>query len=155
GAYLTYTITATNNGPSAVTQTVVSDSIPAGTHFVSVSPAAGCAGPTNGDLTCTIASMAWHQSATYSLVVQADSANLPGTVITNTATVASDSGSDPTVPDAATVTTTVNSASADLSVTKAASAALVLRGSELTYTIGVGNAGPSEAVNTVLSDTVP
>src|SRR5437868_5063143 len=56
--------------------------------------------------------------------------------------------------DTATEATAV-SPSADLSITKTDSAAPVPPGTNLTYTLTVDNAGPSDAANVVVSDPVP
>ena len=46
-------------------------------------------------------------------------------------------------------------ASADLSITKTRSPNPVIAGTNLTYVIAIGNAGPSSAVNVVVRDTIP
>src|SRR5206468_12369966 len=75
GAELTYTVTATNGGPSIATTTVVSDSVPAGTTFArSITPTGwSCTTPPvngGGDLSCTNASMMAGQTATFTVVVR-------------------------------------------------------------------------------------
>ncbi|HYO75795.1 MAG TPA: C25 family cysteine peptidase [Thermoanaerobaculia bacterium] len=57
GDPLTYTVTVTNNGPATATNVVVTDPMPAGFAFTSVSPGANCA-HAGGTVTCTFASMA-------------------------------------------------------------------------------------------------
>src|SRR5207244_9422470 len=82
GGELTYTITATNGGPSIATSTVVSDSVPAGTSFVRLSQGTGCSSPPvggGGDLTCTIASLASGASTTVVFVVKTPSSTPAGT----------------------------------------------------------------------------
>ena len=56
--------------------------------------------------------------------------------------------------DSATEGTSVQT-EADLSITKTDSADPVLAGTDLTYTLSVTNAGPSDATNVVVSDPVP
>src|SRR5207247_2527492 len=86
GGLLTYTITVTNHGPSDTTDTVVSDSVPAGTSFSSVlASGLSCVGPTNGDVRCS-GLLATGASATVTFVVVVPSSATPGTSITNTAT---------------------------------------------------------------------
>src|SRR5207244_2225000 len=93
GAFLSYTITATNGGPSAVTTTVVSDSVPAGTTYRSVTPPAGwTCDQLAGDISCTIGSLAPGASAAFVLEVQVNSSTTDS--VTNTAAIATDSGTD-------------------------------------------------------------
>src|ERR1044072_5268650 len=89
GADLTYTITATNAGPSSVTDATVSDLLPAETTFVSLVEPAGwtCSRPAvgaTGPVSCFNPSFAVG-SAVFPLVVQVGAAVPGGTVITNTA----------------------------------------------------------------------
>ena len=111
GTNLTYTITANNAGPDPAADAAVSDTLPSGTTFVSLAEPAGwaCSTPAVGSagvVSCTNPSFA-PGSAVFTLVVQVGS-NVPGgTVISNTATIASstpDSGPGDTT---ATATTTV------------------------------------------------
>jgi uncharacterized repeat protein (TIGR01451 family) len=84
GSNLTYTITVTNNGPADADSAQVTDAVPAGTSFVSVTPSQGsCDGTT--DVLCTLGPLANGASATVTLVVLVDPAVSPGAVISNTA----------------------------------------------------------------------
>ena len=74
--------------------------------------------------------------------------------ISNTATVASSVNDPSTANNTASASTTVNPA-ADLAVTKTDSPDPVAQGTELTYTVGVSNAGPSTATGITLTDTLP
>lgn len=91
GSNLTYTITVQNNGPNTAADVSLSDTIPVGTTFVSLSAPSGwvCSTPavgSGGTITCTIASLSG--SAIFTLVVKIDSGvgASPGTTLTNTAT---------------------------------------------------------------------
>ncbi|MBV9497210.1 MAG: ExeM/NucH family extracellular endonuclease, partial [Acidobacteria bacterium] len=158
GSNLTYTITVTNNGPDAAASASMSDTLPAGTTFVSL-PAVGgwsCTTPAvgaGGAVTCTNASMAVG-SAVFTLTVNVGASVAGGTVLSNTATVSTSTGDSNSGNNSATATTTV-SASADLSITKTDSPDPVNAGSNLTYTITATNAGPSNAASTSVSDTLP
>lgn len=86
---ITFTISVTNGGPVAATGVVVTDTLPAGLTFVSVTSAtASCGGTTT--VTCTIPALAVSASATISLVASASGT----TPITNVASVAANE-SDP------------------------------------------------------------
>lgn len=66
GQNLTYTLTVTNNGPANATGVTVTDALPIGVSFVSVS--AGCSG--SGTVTCNVGNLASGASMTITLVVQ-------------------------------------------------------------------------------------
>ena len=72
----------------------------------------------------------------------------------NTATVASSVNDPSTGNNTASASTTVNPA-ADLAVTKTDSPDPVAVGQQLTYTVGVSNAGPSSATGITVTDTLP
>ena len=100
GANATYTITATNNGPAVATNVVVTDTLPAGTTFVSATPSQGsCVGTTT--VTCSLGVLLPSASATISLVV-----TLPPTFgpVDNTASVTSDNADSNPANNAATAT---------------------------------------------------
>ena len=157
GNNLNYTITATNNGPENAQNAALSDNIPPGTTFVSLASPAGwsCTTPAvgaTGTVSCGNPLLAGG-SGVFTLVVNVNAGVASGTIIGNTATVGSSTFDPNTSNNSATATTTVN-ASADLSVTKTDSPDPVIAGNNLTYTITVSNAGPSDAA-VQLSDSVP
>ncbi|MDQ3012462.1 MAG: putative Ig domain-containing protein, partial [Acidobacteriota bacterium] len=158
GTNLTYTIAVTNNGPDAASTTSWNDTLPAGTTFVSLPAVAGwsCTTPAvgaGGTISCSNPSFALG-SAVFSLTVAVAPSVAAGTVISNTATVTSTAAEGNPGNESSTATTTV-AASADLSVTKLDTPDPVTAGNNLTYTITVNNAGPSNAASVSLSDTLP
>lgn len=99
GSNLTYTITLRNNGPNDAEDVSLSDTLPAGTTFVSLSEPSGwtCTEPavgSGGTVNCSIAAFVT-ESAVFILVVKVDSSVSFGTIITNTATVTSSTTHDP------------------------------------------------------------
>ncbi|HYC90856.1 MAG TPA: endonuclease/exonuclease/phosphatase family protein [Thermoanaerobaculia bacterium] len=159
GSNLSYTITLTNSGPSNATTAVFTDTLPAGTTFVSLSttgtwtcttPAVGA----TGTVTCNNASFGVTVDF-FTLVVNVNSGLASGTVLSNTATLASATPDPNGANNSATATTTVGAGSADLSVTKFDSPDPVNAGANLVYSITVTNAGPSAATSVTLADTVP
>ncbi len=158
GTNLTYTITVSNAGPDVASTTSWSDTLPAGTTFVSLPAVAGwsCTTPAigaGGTVSCSNASFAVG-SAVFTLTTAVASSVTAGTVLSNTATVTSATGDGNTGNNSATATTTV-SAIADLSITKTDSPDPVGAGNTLTYTITVSNAGPSVAASASMTDTLP
>ena len=114
GGNLAYTITATNNGPSTAPSASWSDTLPAGTTFVSLPAVAGwsCTTPAvgvGGTVSCSNASFAVG-SATFTLTVAVSSGVAGGTVLSNTATIASGLGDPVSANNSATATTTVTAA---------------------------------------------
>lgn len=159
GTDITYSLTVANAGPNAASGVSFSDPLPAGLTFVSgaqntgpaftcTTPAVGATGTASCSLAGTLASGA---SATFTLVAHVPPAATGS--VANTATVTATSPDPVAGNDSATSTATI-SASADLSVTKTG-AATVNAGSNLTYTITVANAGPSDAQTVALSDPLP
>jgi uncharacterized repeat protein (TIGR01451 family) len=126
GKNLTYTLTVSNAGPSAVDDAVLNDPLPANTTFQSLTAPAGwsCTTPavgSTGTVTCGPASLEAGATASFTLVVKVSGA-AGGTTLSNTATVSSDEF-DPTDPNtannSATATTTVTTPSQALKLTVA------------------------------------
>jgi len=156
GNTATYTITVANTGPDTAVDVILTDDLPPGTTFASLTqnngPTATCGTPlvgTNGQISCTWPSMTGTESAQFTLVVNSASA----TSIPNTANVSSQSFDSNTSNNTSTVNTTVTQV-ADLSVTKSGPAT-VTAGTNATYNIGLSNAGPSFASAVVLNDPLP
>ena len=155
GTNITYTITVQNNGPSTANSVSFTDTLPAGTTFVSESQTSGptftCT--TGATVSCSIASLAPAASATFSVTVAVSASLANGTNLSNTATVASttpDSSSGNNTSSAPTLVST----SADVGINKTAPAA-ASAGTNVTYTITVQNAGPSDAASVSFTDTLP
>lgn len=158
GTNLTWTITVVNAGPDVATSAAWSDTLPAGTTFVSLSAVVGwtCTTPSvgaAGTVSCSNASLAVG-SAVFSLTAAVSPTLAASTLLSNTATVTAATADPDTGNNSATATTTV-SASADLQITKTATPNPVVAGANLTYAIAVNNAGPSNAAAVAMSDTLP
>jgi uncharacterized repeat protein (TIGR01451 family) len=86
GANITWTMVVTNNGPDTDTGVMVSDPLPAGTTFVSVSVASPATCTGGAIISCNLGTMTAGQSITITLVTTADVAE----TITNTVHVTGD-----------------------------------------------------------------
>jgi len=158
GANVTYTITATNAGPSDASAATLADPLPIGTTFVSlVSPGGwSCTAPAvgaTGTVNCSATTFAAGGSAVFTLIVAVPASAAAGP-LGNQANVGT-ATSDPNSANDAAVTTTAVVRSADLSVTKSAAPNAVAAGTQVTYTITATNAGPSDATNATISDALP
>lgn len=101
GGTITYTVTATNNGPAPATGVTVTDTLPASVTLVSAS---GCTGTTT--LSCAAGDLAAGASATVQIVVTAPSAG----PVSNTAAVTATSTDPVSSNNTATATTAVGGA---------------------------------------------
>jgi uncharacterized repeat protein (TIGR01451 family) len=150
GATLTYTLNVSNAGPSQAGSVSVTDTLPAGTAFVS---AAGtgwtCSG--TGPVTCTMPSLGIAAAAPITLTVTAPA---EGGAILNSATVSS-ATNDPATGNNTAATTSNVFARADLSAGQSGAPASICTGQPITYTLTVSNAGPSTATSISLTDTLP
>jgi uncharacterized repeat protein (TIGR01451 family) len=160
GSNITYTITVTNNGPDTAVNAMLEDVIPAGTTFVSVAEPDGwtCTTPVSTSVNCSNPSLevTTGEGEVFTLVVQVDPSVMPGTFITNTATVSTDTFDvNEENNSSSTATLVAGGVSADIGVTKVVSAETVLAGSDVTYTITVTNSGADAADNVTLEDTLP
>lgn len=159
GQTLTYQLLVTNSGPSTALNVVVADNLPAGVSINSVSSSGGTCNagvPGNALLptTCTFNTLASGGSATMTIVVTVLPAVPNGTILHNDARVSSNAQDPNNANDLASTNTTVQ-ARADLAITKTSDAATYKPSSLITYTVTVANNGPSDALATAVTDTLP
>jgi uncharacterized repeat protein (TIGR01451 family) len=150
GQNLTYTLTVTNLSNNPATGSVVTDVLPAGVTFVSVSSSQGTATQSNGIVTANLGTVNNGTPATVTLIVTPTTA---GTV-TNTATATTTAGDVNPANNTASLTTTINPVT-DLQVTKSVNSSQVTVGQNVVYTITVSNLSSTPAVGSTLTDNLP
>ena len=158
GGTTTYTITASNAGPSAVTGATVADTFAAAITSASWScvgsGGGSCTGSGSGNINDTV-NLPVGASVTYTVTATISSA-ASGTLV-NTATVTAPAGvTDPTPGNNSATDSDGANPIADLTVTKTANpAGTYLPGQSLGYTITVRNNGPSDIVGGIVTDSMP
>jgi len=150
GSNVTFTITATNFGPSLAEQVVVTDVLPNGRLvFVSATPSVGTYDSVTGRW--SIGSLTVNQSVTLQIVATVQT----NTAVTNSATRTSMKQTDIN-PANDTASVTLNPVpTVDLAVTKSVDVQDVPVGDQVRFTIRVTNNGPSPASNVSLIDILP
>ncbi|GAB4573329.1 MAG: hypothetical protein Kow0077_15370 [Anaerolineae bacterium] len=162
GSNITYGIDVTNVGGTTATNATLTDDLPAGTTFVSLTSAAGwsCTTPavgSGGTVSCSAASVASGGPYSFTLVVNVPSDYSGPDPIPNAAVVGAENDSNPQNNRAEVTTALLEQPEevADLAISKADSPDPVTPGNEIIYTINVANVGTITAVNGTMTDTLP
>jgi uncharacterized repeat protein (TIGR01451 family) len=150
GENVTFTVTATNNGPADATGAKITDGLPAGSTFVSATPS-GTTTYASATGIWSIGALAVGASETLQIVATVTE---PG-LITNTATVSASDQPDPVDSNNTSGASLNANASADIQVTKTVSDAAPLVGANVTYTILAHNNGPDDATGVEITDALP
>jgi len=157
GGTTTYTIVARNNGPNGVAGASVIDTPPAGMTFTgwtcSASAGSSCTASGSGAIN-DLVTLLNGGTATYTVTAQI-AAGASGS-ITNTASVAAPASVVDSNPanDSASDTDTLAPVVA-LAVAKTDGSPTYTPGTNATYTVTVTNAGPSDASNVTVADSMP
>ncbi|MFO1284681.1 MAG: hypothetical protein U1F51_19855 [Burkholderiales bacterium] len=162
GRQVTYTIGYANTSDvTAATGVTISDTLPAGTTFVSTSsspaatttstPAVG----SGGTVTWNFGSIAGGASGSVTLVVALADDLGAATSIDNTATIASTQTATVSASAATKVLGSGPVGSAQLVVTKTANPTTAVAGDTVTWTLTVVNVGTGAAANVVVTDDFP
>jgi uncharacterized repeat protein (TIGR01451 family) len=150
GTDLTYTLTGHTAGPGNALGVSVSDTLPTGTSFVSASNGGTFS---NGTVTWNVGTIAaGAQDTRLTLVILVNAADTAG--LSDTASVSSIT-SDPVPGNNTATAATAVTTSADLSLTNVGGSAQVTAGTDLTYTLTVHTAGPSDALGVSVTDVLP
>ena len=156
GGSVTYTITASNAGPSHVVGATVADTFPASLTATWTCVGAGggtCTAAGSGNIADTV-NLPVGGSVTYTASATINPA-ATGT-LSNTATVSISAGvSDPNPGNNSATDSDTLTPAADLAITKTDGVASATPGGSVTYTITASNAGPSHVVGATVADTFP
>ena len=157
GDTITFTITASNTGPSAATGVVVTDSLPAGLTFVSANPS-GTTTYNSGTGVWTIGNLASAGTAQLQIVATVATSGVKTNTAEVTAATEGDLDSTPNNQNAQEddqASVVVTPQVADLSVTKTVNNATPNRNENVTFTITVSNGGPNAGTNVAVTDQLP
>ncbi len=152
GEVLTYTLTATNHGPSDATGVVVTDILPPGVTFQSSTPGTPTCTYAGNSVTCNLGDLANDDNTQVTIQAKVNSSTQG--VLTNSASVTGNESDLNGGNNSDSEDTTVNT-EADLTVTQNSSPNPVLPGNDLAYHITVTNNGPSDAMVVTLTDALP
>jgi uncharacterized repeat protein (TIGR01451 family) len=150
GGTATFQLGYLNNGPSDVTNVLITDTLAAG---LTLQPPPGCTFSTQL-LTCSIASLPAGASGQIDLTVTIDPNTAIGTVLTQQATIAADQVDTNPANDTAAISSTVASAT-DVGVTVSADTPIVTPGGVAGFTVVVTNHGPLTATVVTLTNALP
>lgn len=156
GQDITYTIFVNNDGGSPATGVVLTDTLPAGVNFISVSSTQGSCSQSDRVVSCNLGVVI--AGATITVIARPTA---PGT-FTNTVSIVSNEQDSDTSNNTASTTTTVTlqpgAISTDLRVVAFESPGVPVTlgsGQRIIYTIVVENDGPSPATGVVVTSALP
>ena len=152
GTNMVYAISYSNGGVSDAANAVISDTLPAGTTYVS--DTGGCM-EAAGTLTCNLGTVPAGGGGNFEITVLVQPDVPDGADLTNTATITSDSP-DPTPGNSSSTEVTGVIRNLDLAFNATESLDPVIAGSgmgNLVQTLEVSNGGPSDASNIVIDLT--
>jgi uncharacterized repeat protein (TIGR01451 family) len=148
GTPLTYTVAVTSVGPSDATNVVLTDTLPAGVQFITLTHSSGDCHLNAGVITCQLGTMPAMTSAWLEIQVLVKTDTIGQ--INNQAQVTGD-GLELTVANQNTMVL----GSANLQVENAAMPGEATPGGIIVYTIAITNDGPSMARNVVANNSLP
>ncbi|MGE0126744.1 MAG: DUF11 domain-containing protein [Blastocatellales bacterium] len=158
GSQITYTIVASNAGPSAIVGATVVDNLPASltnTAWTCAATTGSSCGAANGSGSInTTVDLLNGGKATFTITATVSS-TATGSLVNTASVMTPPSATDPTPNNNTATDTDPLQSSADLSITKTNGANTVTAGTQTTYTIVVTNNGPSAVTGASVSDVLP
>ncbi|OYN96869.1 hypothetical protein CGZ96_11275 [Enemella evansiae] len=151
GGAIGWTVTVTNNGPSDATGVRITDAVPAGVTGATATVNGTPCTLTDGTFSCPIDRIPAGGTATVTLTGTVDPAATGQ--ISNTASVTATTP-DPNQGNNEATSVVPLDATADVSITKSGPQTAVA-GTEISWTVTVGNTGPSTARGVVVTDPIP
>jgi uncharacterized repeat protein (TIGR01451 family)/fimbrial isopeptide formation D2 family protein len=156
GQDATYSLAVSDNGPSDAAGTViVTDTLPTGESYQSAIGTGWICGNSGALVTCS------HQNAIVAgapasliTVTVGLASDVPPGSVTNTATITQEATPDPDAGNNTSAVTASSTTSANLSITKSDHGPFTA-GDDGEYYINVSNAGPSDAQDPLVTDTLP
>ncbi|WP_111706920.1 T9SS type B sorting domain-containing protein [Lutibacter citreus] len=148
GDIITYTITVVNNGDAVVTGLVVTDELPSGLTYETVTPSDGVWRAPNWDIGTLV--QGEQETIVVKAIVGMDQGGI--TLVNNISNTQDQDDSNLTEDDASETIIVTNT---DLETVKTVSNKKPNEGDTITYTIEVTNNGPSDATNVSLTDNLP
>jgi uncharacterized repeat protein (TIGR01451 family) len=149
GDQVTFTLTVTNNGPSAATSVRAVDQLPAGLTFVSANPSQGTFNTATGVWAAgTVSTTGAPPMLTITTRVDSEAPR------TNTATISADQFDPNSANNSASVTVTPRP-TADLAITQSVDNATPNVGDQISFTLTLSNNGPGTATSVRAFDQLP
>ncbi|WP_210466677.1 T9SS type A sorting domain-containing protein [Rufibacter roseolus] len=153
GDEVTYTVTATNIGPSAATIVVVTDKLPTALTFVSATNSSGTGAYDASAGTWSVGTLANGASATLTLVAKVNQSAIITTTATQTHTEYDNTNGNNSASNS--ITSGTGTITADIKVTTGMSAGPYYTGKQLTLGVRVDNTGPDAATGVSINALVP
>jgi uncharacterized repeat protein (TIGR01451 family) len=151
GDGLTYTISVTNNGPSAAKNATVSHVLPSSVTFVTASTSQGGWSQSGGIVSFNLGTLPGGHVATLTTIVRP----LSQGVISSSATASSSQSDVDSSNNSATLELFVKPLTTDLAVALTATPPSAVLGSTLTYSLSLINNGPSIADGVIVTNVLP
>ena len=147
---ISYTLSYGNNGTAAAAGVALVDTLPAGTSYVSASPAP--ASVSGNTVTWNAGTIGVGGAGTITLVARAAATATAGTVLTNNVSISTTTPGDNPGDNTSTSTTTV--VAPNVRITKTGTATS-LPGGLVDYTLSYSNNGTAAAASVTVVDTLP
>ncbi|MGV6852818.1 MAG: autotransporter domain-containing protein [bacterium] len=154
----TYTLNVTNSGPLSSNSVTVTDNLPPELAFQSFTGIDwNCSLATGGVVSCNYLPTSFASGTSSSVDIQVLLVASPnGSQITNNASVNENTGIDPnTSNNNASAVVNFIAAQSDLSIIQSSSVSSVGLGQSVVFTVDVSNAGPNDANNVQIVETLP